>query len=115
MGKTGNLSINMDPKLVIARKQPWLFPVDVNTASYDELLRVPGIGPASAKRIIETRREHSIFSLTQLRKMRVSVRKALPYIWYRGMLTIEKEQQLCFLPEFDELEIPTPTLAGVLG
>ncbi len=115
LGKTGNLSLNRDPKLVIAGKQPWLFPVDVNTASYDELLRVPGIGPASAKRIIETRRGHSIFSVEQLRKMRVSARKALPYIWFRGMLTVEKEQQLSFLTDLDDVEAPTPSLAGVLG
>jgi putative DNA modification/repair radical SAM protein len=115
LGKAGNLPLNRDPKLVIAMKQPWLFPVDVNTASYQELLHVPGIGPASAMRIIETRREHSIFSVEQLRKMRVSVRKALPYIWYRGMLAVEKEQQLSFIPELDDIESPTPTLAGVLG
>jgi len=115
LGRTGNLPLSRDPKLVIAGKQHWLFPVDVNAASYDELLRVPGIGPASAKRIIETRRNHSIFSVKQLRKMRVSVRKALPYIWFRGMLTVEKEQQLSFIPEFDDFELPAPTLAGALG
>jgi putative DNA modification/repair radical SAM protein len=115
LGKTGNLSLSRDPKLLIAMKQPWLFPVDVNAASYDELLRVPGIGPASARRIIETRQEHSIFSVEQLRKMHVSVRKALPYIWYRGMLTVEKEQQLSFLTDLDDLEIPTPSLASIPG
>ena len=115
LGETGNLSLNRDPKLVIARKQPWLFPVDVNTAGYDELLRVPGIGPASAKRIIETRRGHSIFSMEQLRKMRMSVKKALPYIWFRGMIAVEKEQQLSFLTDLDDLELPTTSLAGVLG
>jgi len=47
--------------------------------------------------------------------MRIYVRKALPYIWFRGMLAIEKEQQLSFIPEFDDLETPTPILAGVLG
>jgi putative DNA modification/repair radical SAM protein len=115
LGRTGNLSLGRDPKLVIAQKQPWLFPVDVNTASYDELLRVPGIGPTSARRIIETRRDHSIYSVEQLRKMRISVRKAVPYIWFRGMLATEKEKQLSFLPELDDLEEPVPSLAGVLG
>ncbi|HEY31524.1 MAG TPA: radical SAM protein [Dehalococcoidia bacterium] len=115
LGKTGNLSLGRDPKLVIAQKQSWLYPVDVNTASYDELLRVPGIGPTSAKRIIETRRDHSIYSVEQLRKMRISVRKAVPYIWFRGMLATEKEKQLSFMHELDDLEEPTPTLAGVLS
>jgi putative DNA modification/repair radical SAM protein len=115
LGKTGDLFLNRNPKLVIATRQPWLFPVDVNMASYNELLRVPGVGPASAKRIIEARRDHSIFSAEQLRKMRVSVRKALPYIWFRGMLAVEKEQQLSFMPEFGDLESPEPTLTGALG
>jgi putative DNA modification/repair radical SAM protein len=115
LSRTGNLSLGRDPKLVIAQKQPWLFPIDVNTASYNELLRVPGIGPTSAKRIIETRRDHSIYSVEQLRKMRISVRQAVPYIWFQGMLTVEREKQLSFMPELDDLEDPTPTLAGVLG
>jgi len=115
LGKTGNLSLGRDPKLTIAQKQPWLFPVDVNIASYDELLRVPGFGPTSAKRIVETRRDHSIYSVEQLRKMRISVRKAVPYIWFRGMLAVEKEKQLPFMPELDDIDEPMPTLAGVLG
>ncbi|UCB42307.1 MAG: helix-hairpin-helix domain-containing protein [Dehalococcoidales bacterium] len=115
LGKTGNLSLGRDPKLTIAQRQPWLFPVDVNIASYDELLRVPGIGPTSAKRIIETRRDHSIYSVEQLRKMRVSVRKTVPYIWFQGMLTTEKETQLSFIPEIDDIDEPKPTLAAILG
>ena len=115
LGQEGNLSLRKDPKLVIAQKQPWLFPVDVNQASYEELLRVPGIGPVSAERIVEVRREHSIYSIEQLRKMRVA-RKATPYIWFNGMLDWEREgAQMSFLPEVDEVEQPEPSLAGVVG
>ena len=60
---------------------------------------MPGIGPVSASRIIATRKDHSIDSLEQLRKMRVVVKKANPYIWFRSMLSHEK--QLSFLPELD--------------
>jgi predicted DNA-binding helix-hairpin-helix protein len=107
----GFLSLRKDPKLVIAHKQPWGFPVDINRANYDELLRVPGIGPVSTSRIIETRKDHSIDSLEQLKKMRVVVKRANPYIWFRSMLNSEK--QLSFLPELDsEVAEPEPSLAS---
>ena len=91
LGEKDNLPLTKDPKLAIAQKQPWLFPVDINRASYDELLRVPGIGPVSAGRIIEARREHSIFSLEQLKKMGALTKRALPFIWFQGMLSWEKQ------------------------
>jgi len=108
----GNLRLNRDPKLVIAQKQPWLFPVDVNTASYNELLRVPGIGPVSAGRMVDARREHSIFALQQLSKMGVATRRAVPFIWFQGMLDWEKQSS--FLPRLEEPG-EVPSLAGVLG
>jgi predicted DNA-binding helix-hairpin-helix protein len=113
LGKSGNLRLSRDPKLTIAQKQPWLFPVDVNVASYDELLRVPGIGPVSAGRIIEARREHSIFSSQQLTKLGVATKKATPFIWFQGMLSWEKQSS--FIPEFEDLDQPAPSLAGVLA
>ena len=110
----GNLPLGRDPKLTIARKQPWLFPVDVNRASYHELIRVPGIGPASASRIIEARREHRVFSLQQLKKMRVATSRAAPFIWYQGMSSLER--QASFLPWLDGDLVPkTPSLAEVVG
>ena len=102
LGRSGNLALNKDPKLFIAHAQPWLFPVDVNTASYTELLRVPGIGPISAQKIIEVRKECKIDSLKQLQKMGVVVKRAAPYIRYNGMLDWEK--QLSFLPELEGVQ-----------
>lgn len=114
LGEKGNLSVSRDPKLVIALNQPWLFPVDVNIASYDELLRVPGIGPLSARRIVEARRDFRIYSLEQLRKMRVPTKAAVPFIWFQGMLPSEK--QTSFLPQLeDEMVQPAPSLASALG
>jgi predicted DNA-binding helix-hairpin-helix protein len=95
-GKDGNLSLIKDPKIIIAQKQPWLFPVDVNTARYEELLRVPGIGPISAKRIVQTRKVSSISSLQQLKKMKISTKWALPFIWFKSMLREERQVQLPF-------------------
>lgn len=90
IGRAGNLLLSEDPKLVMAQRQPWLFPIDVNTASYRDLLRVPGIGPVSAQRICNSRRLHSIDSVAQLRKMRVATKRALPFICFGGMLAWEK-------------------------
>ena len=112
LGQGGQLSLAGDPKLVIARRQPWLFPVDVNRAGYRELLRVPGIGPVSAARIVEARRGHSIFSLQQLVKMGVVARRAGPFIWFRGASA--HERQLCFLPEIDGRPAEAPSLAAAL-
>jgi putative DNA modification/repair radical SAM protein len=105
----GSLSLGKDPKLTIARKQPWLFPLDLNKAAYEELIRAPGIGPTSAKRIIQARREHSILSLQQLKKMGVVTSRALPFIWFKGMLADEK--QASFMPRLDDdINQPAPSL-----
>lgn len=114
LGASGDLSLAKDPKLTIAGKQPWLFPVDVNRASREELLRVPGIGPVSAGRIVDARREHSISSVSQLKKMGVVTGRATPFIWFRGILPTER--QMCFLPQLDEEpDQAEPSLAGVLA
>jgi predicted DNA-binding helix-hairpin-helix protein len=104
--RDGSLPLGKDPKLTIARRQPWLFPVDVNKAGYQELLRVPGIGPVSARRIVEARRDHSIDSIQQLRKMRVSTGRAVPFIWFRGLGDFEKQSS--FFPQLEEESEPAP-------
>jgi len=108
LGKSGLLSLSKDPKVLIAQAQPWLFPVDVNSSSYAELLRVPGIGPTSAQRIIDTRAESTIDSLEQLRKMRVIVKRAASYIRFNGMLDWEK--QLSFIPRLEEEKVGSKPL-----
>ena len=114
VGKEGNLCLTKDPKLVIARSQPWLFPVDLNRASYEQLLRVPGIGPVSAKRVLAARREHSIDSAGQLGKLGVASRRALPFIWFSGMLP--SERQMSLMPELDdEMSARSPSLADCVA
>lgn len=51
-----NLDDRLDPKAAWALRNFDLFPIDINRASYEELLRIPGVGITSAKRIIQTRR-----------------------------------------------------------
>ena len=54
--ENGRLFIDSDPKLVWAQRHPEKFPVDVNKADLPTLLRIPGIGPTTAKRIVKLRK-----------------------------------------------------------
>ena len=114
LGAAGDLPLKADPKLAIARKRPGLYPLDVNKAAYEDLLRVPGIGPVSARRIVESRREHSINAVEQLRKMKVVTRRAMAYLWFKGML--EWEKQMSLLPQSEEMEedVALPELAQLV-
>ena len=60
--KSGRLSLTQDPKLVWAQANPSFFPVNINRAGKLELLRVPGIGPATARKIIKIRKDGKIRS-----------------------------------------------------
>jgi len=74
-----NLDLEIDPKLSYALRNPWLFPVDINKASYELILRVPGIGVRSAKLIIMSRRYGRI-NAGQLQKMGVVMKRARYFI-----------------------------------
>ncbi|MCK4627624.1 MAG: radical SAM protein [Sedimentisphaerales bacterium] len=76
----GNLSLESDPKMVWARLHPEFFPVDVNRADYEQLLRVPGIGPIGAKRIVRDRRQGRIRTLKDLSSLGVRARVAGEYL-----------------------------------
>ena len=70
-----NFNVQLDPKCDWALRHLGEFPVEVRTASYDVLLRVPGIGPKSAGRIVNARRYGSI-SFEHLKKMGVVLKRA---------------------------------------
>lgn len=69
---------NCDPKAKIAMET--LERLDVNSASYKELLRVPGIGPMSARRILAQRQRGPISSRSDLEAIGVRTRKAAPFL-----------------------------------
>lgn len=75
--------INSDPKFVLARVVLER-PVDPNTASYEELLHVPGIGPVSAARILNARKEHALESRRQLHYLGVRMKHASPFLVING-------------------------------
>lgn len=74
-----DLDLEIDPKLSYALRNPWLFPVDINKASYETILRVPGIGVLSAKKIILGRR-YGKLTLASLKKIGVVLKRAQYFI-----------------------------------
>jgi putative DNA modification/repair radical SAM protein len=75
----GMLSLDMDPKLAWALRHRDRFPLDVNRASREDLLRVPGFGTKAVDRIIATRRVSSIRA-ADLGRLHIPRNKALPFI-----------------------------------
>jgi putative DNA modification/repair radical SAM protein len=75
----GMLPLDIDPKLAWALRHRDRFPLDVNRASREELLRVPGFGAKAVDRIIATRRVTSI-RVADLARLHIIRNKALPFI-----------------------------------
>ncbi len=104
-----NLSLALDPKLVWAMHHPERFPVEVNTAPLEVLLRIPGIGPTSARRLIRERRRGTVASLDDLRAVGAVARRAAPFVLLNGKAQgrLHETVQLSLVegargPEFDE-------------
>ena len=82
--RTGFLPLEDDPKTAIALERLDAFPVDVNTAAREELLRVPGVGPTSAQRIVDNRRRHTIDTWRDLEAMGVVRKRAWAFLAFPG-------------------------------
>jgi putative DNA modification/repair radical SAM protein len=80
---TPNFDPKLDPKCCWALRHLDFFPVEVNTADYEVLLRVPGIGVTSAKRIITARR-YGTLQFDGLRKLGVVLKRAQYFITCGG-------------------------------
>lgn len=75
----------IDPKCNWALNHLEEFPVEINTASCEKLLRVPGIGPTGAKKILNARRYRSI-DFEMLKKMRITLKRAQYFITCNGKM-----------------------------
>jgi predicted DNA-binding helix-hairpin-helix protein len=75
----GMLSLDIDPKLAWALKHREEFPVDVNRAPRERLLRVPGLGVRTVDKIVAARRMTAL-GLADIARLAGSVRKARPFI-----------------------------------
>lgn len=80
----GHLPLNMDPKRGYAEQHLAHAPVELNLAEREQLLKVPGIGPTGSERILQTRSEHCLVDLNQLRRMGIVAERAAPYILLNG-------------------------------
>jgi predicted DNA-binding helix-hairpin-helix protein len=102
---TGNLPLALDPKSAWALAHPELFPVEVGTASYEELVRVPGIGPLAARRLVAQRSTVTFRGLADLRKLGVVSTRAGGFLTLRGrrLQTTRWTEQLGFWAPEDEV------------
>jgi predicted DNA-binding helix-hairpin-helix protein len=78
--KNGNLSLEIDPKEKWAQRHPEFFPVDVNRALKFELLRVPGLGPVTVRRILDHRKQARLTRIEDVGKVGSRLQKAGKYL-----------------------------------
>jgi len=74
-----DLPLGIDPKLAWALRHREQFPVNINKAAREMLLRVPGLGVKNVDRILQVRRWHEL-RLADLTRLRVPMKKTLPFI-----------------------------------
>jgi predicted DNA-binding helix-hairpin-helix protein len=104
-GSDGNLPLSHDPKAAWALAHPEQFPVEVRTATYDQLLRVPGVGPRSARRLVNERRTAVLRGLADLRQFGVVTARAAGFLTLGGrrLQEVRWTQQLALWRPEDEV------------
>lgn len=107
-GADGMLPLDIDPKLAWALKFRETFPLDVNRAPREMLLRVPGLGVTAVNRIIAARR-HRVLRLDDIGKLTVSIAKVRPFIcasdWRPTTLTDRADLRKLLAPKQEQLEL----------
>lgn len=103
-----DFNIYLDPKCDWALRHLEAFPVEINTASYQTLLRVPGIGYRSAERIVAARRQNRL-DFPDLKRIGVVLKRALYFITCSGRMmyrTRLDENYICSNLMADRTQIP---------
>ena len=104
----GMLPLDIDPKLAWALKFRGNFPVDVNRATREQLLRVPGLGTKAVARILQSRRWRTM-KLDDVARLTVSVAKLRPFIvtadWRPTMLTDRADLRSLIAPRERQLDL----------
>lgn len=107
-GADGNLPLDIDPKLAWALKFRESFPVDVNRAPRELLLRVPGLGTKAVARILASRR-HRTLRLDDVARLTASLAKVRPFIcaldWRPTLLTDRADLRGLIVPKTEQLEL----------
>lgn len=83
LSPTENFDLSLDPKANYALRHPELFPLEINRAPYEMILRVPGIGVTSAKRILQARK-WAVLDFNDLKKIGVVLKRAKYFILCKG-------------------------------
>lgn len=78
-----NLDEDLDPKMFWALNNLHLFPIEINSATKEELIRIPGIGIRGAFKIVKARR-YKALGFEELKKLKISVKKAKYFITCKG-------------------------------
>jgi putative DNA modification/repair radical SAM protein len=114
-----NLDLALDPKLSWALRNRALFPIDINRASRERLLRIPGLGVRNVDRVLSARR-YTRLRLADLLRLRVQIKKLLPFIitadHHPARLGLDEDSlRARFLPPPEQLELtlhtpPSPSL-----
>ena len=104
----GHLDLELDPKLAWALQHRGIFPLDVNRAGREMLLRVPGFGARSVDRIIAARRNRAL-RYEDLTRMGALMKKARAFItlpgWSPGGLTDSADLRARFAPPPEQLRL----------
>ncbi len=104
----GMLALDIDPKLAWALKFRENFPVDVNRAPKEQLLRVPGLGTKAVGRILRSRRWRAI-RLEDVARLTVSITKVRPFIitadWRPTLLTDRADLRALTRPKVQQFEL----------
>ena len=104
----GNLPLDIDPKLAWALKFRGQFPVDVNRASKEQLLRVPGLGTTAVGKILAARR-HRTLRLDDVARLTQSIAKVRPFLvaldWRPTTLTDRADLRALLAPKQVQLEL----------
>ncbi|PZM14342.1 putative DNA modification/repair radical SAM protein [Rhizobium tubonense] len=106
--QNGMLDLNLDPKLAWALGNRQAFPVDINRAERETLLRVPGLGTKTVKAILSARRFHMLH-LEDLARLGVSVKKVQAFIvadgWTPRKLADRQDLRSMFEPKPEQLSL----------
>jgi predicted DNA-binding helix-hairpin-helix protein len=107
-GDDGMLPLDIDPKLAWALKFRAAFPVDVNRAPKEQLLRVPGLGTKAVERILSSRRWRKL-RLDDVARLTLSIAKVRPFIctadWRPTLLTDRADLRALVAPKQQQLEL----------
>ena len=110
-GTATMLDLDIDPKLAWGLRNPQPFPVDLNTAPKETLLRVPGLGTRSVKKILSSRR-YARLRIDDLARLRAPLRKILPFV---QVLDHHPRAQLDDTKKLRAHLAPPPKQAGLFG